>query len=647
MGRLYMFDLGGAAAGCLLVIPALDAAGAVDTVLLVAVLAWGAAVVFQPVSTLGRPQGLFLSVSGGALLALAGGNLATGGLDVRSAKGLIESGRVLFAKWNSFSRVTVWGSLDESVVHVMIDADASTPILEAGGTHPERHRYLEGRVESLVHHVKPGADVLIIGSGGGSEVVVARLFGAARITAVEVNPIIAREIMSREPYRGYSGSVYEQPGVRLVVDEARSFVRGTTASYGVIQATMVDTWAATAAGAFALTESNLYTVEAFKDFVTRLDDDGILSLTRWHLDPPDQLMRLASLTRATMAELGIGDAARRIVVIRGGPAPGETRAPATFLFKKDGFTDEQVRKVETLASRYGWGLLYTPLTRPGGDLTRLIEAEDPHAVWSALEANVEPTRDNSPFFFNTVRFTRLGEVGGMDKEWKKTNLGTLVLLGLLVLTLVLTAVLILGPLLWWRRRALAEGPGATLPWLLGFAGLGVGFIVIEVVLVQKCILFLGHPTYSLTVVLFSLLAFSGLGSFSSRKVPAKRLDAALTASLTAVAVLACLAATALSPLFYRLVHLPQSLRIAVTVLALAPLGLALGIPMPTAVRLLADRRPEIIPWAWGVNGAASVMGSVAAVVIALAAGFDQALLAAAAAYVLCLVAFWRAGRLGG
>ena len=647
MGRLYMFDLGGAAAGCLLVIPSLDAVGAVNTLLLASVMGWAAAALFQPLAAMDRRHGLLLGMSGGALLALTAANVATGGLDVRKAKGLIEEGSVLFAEWNSFSRVTVWGSLSDPAVHVMIDADATTLVLKDGGTHPERHRHLVDRVESLAYELKPGADVLIIGSGGGAEVVMARLFGARRITAVEVNPIIARDVMSREPYRGYSGAIYEQTGVRLVVDEARSFIRSTAGSYDVIQATMVDTWAATAAGAFALTENNLYTVEAFKDFAARLDDDGILCVTRWHLDPPDQLMRLASVARAMMAELGIGEAARRIVVVRGLPAPGETRAPATFLFKKDGFTDEEVRRLETVAAERAWELLYTPLTRPGSDLTRLIRAEDPGAVWDALPANVEPTRDNSPFFFNTVRFTRLGEILRLDREWRKTNLGTLVLLALLLLTSLLTAALILGPLAWWRGRVLADRSASALPWLLGFGGLGLGFILIEVVLVQKCILFLGQPTYSLTVVLFSLLAFSGLGSFLSRRVPASRLAASLTSSLTAVAVLACLAAAALSPLFYRLVHLPHSLRIVVTVLALAPLGLALGVPMPTAVRLLAGRRPEIIPWAWGVNGATSVTGSVAAVVIALAAGFDQALLVAAAAYGLSLLAFRRAGRVEG
>jgi hypothetical protein len=222
-----------------------------------------------------------------------------------------------------------------------------------------------------------------------------------------------------------------------------------------------------------------------------------------------------------------------------------------------------------------------------------------------------------------------------EGEWRKTNLGTFVLAGLLALTTAACAAFIGGPL------ALAPGPArapGALRWLAYFACLGTAFIVVEVALVQKCILFLGHPTHALAVVLFALLLWSALGSALSGRLDTAR----LAAVLAAVAALVATAALALSPLFDALVHLERPWRIAVVAAALAPLGLAMGMPLPMAVRLLARRQPAIIPWAWGVNGAFSVMGSAAALVIALFAGFDQALLVAAAVYAAALVAVRRA-----
>jgi predicted membrane-bound spermidine synthase len=638
VSRLYLFDLVGAAAGCLLLIPVLDRLGAVDTVLAVSVLAALAAVVFEWRSGGGRAYRVALGLVSAGILGLFGYNLDTGRLDVRTAKGLDEAGNVIFSKWNSFSRVTVWGSLDNDTALIMIDADAATEVAREG-TDLVRHSYLAGRVEALGWHLRPGARALILGPGGGNDVITALLFGAREVTAVEVNPIIARDLMSSEPLRSYSGALFEQPGVRLVVDEARSFIRGSRERYDLIQGTMVDTWAATAAGAFALTENHLYTVEAFKDYLTHLTPDGVLSLTRWYLEPPDQLLRLVSLARATLAEMGLGGAAERIVIVRGPTEPGTARAPATFLLKRQPFTAGELARVAEVVKRNGFTVLYAPGAASWPAFAQMVEAPDPQRLWSEMPRDLTPTRDNSPFFFHTARLRDLRAVLSAEDEWRKNNLGTFVLAGLLALTALATSSFVLGPLVLARAGVLRRGrahPG----WLLYFACLGAGFIVVEVALVQKCILFLGHPTYSLAVVLFSLLLFSGVGSRLSGAFAAERLRGRLALALGAVAVLAGVASLVLSPLFDALVHLDRTWRIGVAVAAVAPLGVAMGMPLPGAVRLLAREAPEIIPWAWGLNGAASVMGSVAALAIALAAGFDQALRVAAVLYGTALLVVW-------
>jgi hypothetical protein len=625
VSRLYLFDLGGAAAGCLLLIPLLDAVGAVDTVLLLAAVAAGAAVLFGwgGATSAGR---IALAATVAATSALLLVNLRGRHLDVRTAKGLDERGHVIFSKWNSFSRVTLWGSLEDETALIMIDADAATEVTR-DGTDLARRGYLAGRIEALAWHLRPGAKALILGPGGGNDVIAALLFGAREVTAVEVNPIIARDLLSREPLRSWTGALFEQPGVRLVVDEARSFIRRSPERYDLIQGTMVDTWAATAAGAFALTENHLYTVEAFDDYIGHLAPDGILSLTRWYVEPPDQLLRLVALARAALDARGLGPAADRLAIVRGPTEAGTERAPATFLLKRAPFTTAELDRLEQEASRGGFTVFYTPRQRPDNVFTRAIEAADPERFWAELGRDVGPTRDNSPFFFHTARLRDLPRVLAAEGEWRKTNLGTFVLAGLLAFTALACAGFIGAPLLLARGAARARAPEA-LPWLAYFACLGAGFIVVEVALVQKCILFLGHPTYALAVVLFALLLSSGIGSALSARLDAARLPLVLAT----VAGLVALAAFALSPLFEALVHLGRGPRIAIAAAVLAPLGLAMGMPLPIAVRSLAHAQPEVVPWAWGVNGAFSVMGSAAALVIALFAGFDQALFTAAALY---------------
>ncbi|HSE36865.1 MAG TPA: hypothetical protein VLG74_06135, partial [Blastocatellia bacterium] len=633
ISKLYLFDLAGAALGCLLLIPVLNTIGAINIVLLVSALGAIAGVLFGFASQGSRAAAACSLVLAIGLAGLVVYNSNTHRIDIRKSKGFEET-KVLFSKWNSFSRITVEGEFATGV-EIKIDADAATGISK-DASNSAIHQDALDSLSGLAHNLKRDANVLIIGPGGGNDVMAARVFGQKQITAVEINPIIAHDVMSSEPFKSYSGSIYQQPDVRLVIDEGRSFIRNSRERYDIIQATMVDTWAATAAGAFSLSENNLYTVEAFKDYVTHLTDDGSLTMTRWYFEPPDQLLRLVTLTRAMMSELGISNPSRHIMLVRDARS-GYDRTPATYIFKRSEFTDDEVRTIEGVARTNGFELLFTPLTRPANVFTQLIETPDPAELWASSETNVEPTRDNNPFFFNSVRFANLWRViEGTTGEWQKTNLGTSILFALLGITSVLVLLFIIGPLLLVRRRALATGLGTKVSYLLYFACLGAGFIIVEVAMIQKFILFLGHPVYSLAVVLFSVLAFSAIGSYLSGRVSEERLTPALMKLLATLVVLVVIYIIALPPIFYGLVGLAREIRIVLAVVLMAPLAMAMGMPMPIGIRLLARSAPEIIPWAWGVNGATSVMGSVAALVIAILTGFNQALLVGAGVYLLAL-----------
>jgi predicted membrane-bound spermidine synthase len=640
ISKLYLFDLAGAALGCLLLIPVLNFIGAINIVLLVSALGALAGVLFGSSKGGGRVAMISSLILTAGIAGLVAYNSSTHRIDIRRSKGFEEK-NVLFSKWNSFSRITVEGDFDNGV-DIKIDADAATGISK-DASNSAIHQDARDSLSGLVHRLKHDANVLIIGPGGGNDVMTARVFGQKQITAVEINPIIARDVMSSEPFKSYSGSIYQQRDVRLVVDEGRSFIRSSRDRYDIIQATMVDTWAATAAGAFSLSENNLYTVEAFKDYVMHLTDDGLLTMTRWYFEPPDQLLRLISLTRTMMSELGISNPGRHIMLVRDAQ-PGYDRTPATFIFRRSEFTDDDVRSIETAAETNDFQLLFTPLTRPPNVFTQLIEAPNPAQFWSTYETNIEPTRDNNPFFFNTVRLSNIWHViEGTSGEWQKTNLGTSILFALLGITSVLVLLFIIGPLVLVRGRALATGAATKVRYLLYFACLGAGFIIVEVAMIQKFILFLGHPVYSLAVVLFSVLAFSAAGSYLSGRFPEERLPRTLSKVLAVLAVLVLVYVIALPPIFYGLVHLAREFRIVIAVLLMAPLAMLMGMPMPMGIRILARSVPEIIPWAWGVNGATSVMGSVAALTIAILTGFNQTLVIGAALYLIA-IAFSRRTR---
>jgi hypothetical protein len=630
IGRLYLFDLGGAAAGCLLLVPLLDAGGGVNTILCVPIVASAGALLFAlaPRQAPAGGAGLPLLI-GLACVSLFVGNTMSGLIDVRQAKGAAEKD-ILFARWNSFSRVTV-ARTGGQALEIRIDADAATAITPGAGDrgrHPERRDSLT----ALPFLVKEKPDVLVMGPGGGDEVLLARLFGARAVTAVEVNPIIALDIMSSEPFRSFAGGIYQQPEVRLVVDDARSFIRRSPERHDIILATMVDTWAATAAGAFALAENHLYTVEAFRDYGRRLTDDGILSFTRWYFEPPDQMLRMVSLARAMMQREGIAQPERHLVVVRD-RLLADPRTPACLLFKKSPFTDAEIGTLETFARMRDYALLYTPLTRPENDFTRLITAPDPAAVWRSYPTNIAPPGDDSPFFFNTMRPSDLLRPVERAAEWRKTNQGTVVLIVLGGIAALMVALFIVGPLMVAKRHDLAGTGGNGLRFLLYFAGLGAGFILIEVALVQRFILLLGPPVYALTVVLFSVLAFGAAGSGLTARIPESRVGAVLGAVLLAVAAGAALYALALPAVIDLLVPLARPARIAAAAALAAPLALLMGMPLPAGLRLLRREAPAIIPWAWGLNGAASVLGSIMALLIALMSGFSVALASGAALYL--------------
>jgi hypothetical protein len=634
---LYAADLLGAAAGCLALIPLLNQLGAPGVVMAAAGLSLGAAVCFAP-----QPRRLATALTAAAVLVLPAGAQATGIplFDVADTKGH-EGDRVLFSKWNSFSRVAVYdrahgdwslspryaGTRGDSLF-MDIDSAASTPILKGAAGPPD---YLRYELTALAYHLveRPeGFTALVIGPGGGRDLLSALAFGARQVDGVEINPIIARDVMLGR-FREYSGGVYADPNVAIHVDDGRSFVRRSGAQYDVIQASLVDTWAATAAGAYTLTENSLYTTEAFGEYVDHLSDTGYLTITRWVFDG----LRLVSLAQEACAARGL-DASRHLAIVR-------FDRVATFLLKKTPFTDADARRLTSLAGELGFSVLYVPgadrgpaqsdpieMQRTGtsaDDYRRLILAADRRQFVEQYPLDITPTTDDRPFYFHTTRLrNQFGVAFGRSMLFGN---GLSALMTLIGISALLVCVFIVGPLLVSARPAPGWGR-----WLIYFGALGAGFMLLEVALLQRFVLLLGHPVYSLTVTLFALLLGTGLGSFLSRRIPPDRVKRVARRVLLAVAGAALISTVLLPLVIDAAIAWPLWTRVAVAAALLVPLGVLLGIPLPAGMRLVSAVSPDIVPWGWGINGAFSVVGATVAVFVAMNWGFSSTLSIAALVY---------------
>lgn len=637
VNRVYFFDLAGAAAGCLLLVPLLDHLGGPNTTIAAAVIFTAAAAIWFTLS--GSTPGRAVSVMFALLLfALIVFNDRYDLIGVRYAKGQ-KLQREEFVRWNSFSRVALGREKTSGTPMIFIDADASTGIANFDFNHLSANdlQDLLHQGPGLPYVIRPGARSLIIGPGGGWDVARALASGSRDVTGVEINPIIATTIM-REKFPRHSGYLYSRPDVRIFVEDGRSFVRRSNEKYQVLQATLVDTWASTAAGAFALSENNLYTTDAFRDYLSRLTPDGILAFTRWGFDPPRESLRLVSLAVEALHGMGQPEAWRNIIVGREGTRTDLAGwgARDTVLVSRNPLGADDIARARAGIAQARMEPVYLPDERLPNPFTELLHSPDPRGFESRYPFDVRPVDDNRPFFFYTVQPRDLWSfIQGTTSRSAdyKINRAVPLLFGLLVVSILATAVILALPPVVLRTRLPRNRP--VLRFLMFFLCIGAGYILIEVALIQKFVLFLGHPTYALTVVIFSMLVSSGLGSWFSGRVVGHS-DTRFRAVLACVAVLVALLAMAVSGLS-ALVGLPLWIKIGITAALIAPAGFAMGMPFPTGLARLEEWEKPAVRWAWSLNAAASVLGSVGALVCAIYLGLLQTLMIGGALYLGALM----------
>lgn len=636
--RFYAADLGGAAAACLALVPLMNGLGGPSALTVAAALAVAAAWCFP--SERGRRA---VPVLLALLLILAIGNQQGRWFDIEYAKGSKRE-HIEYRRWNSFSRVEVRSG---GVKDILIDSDADTAMVgvslaQARSDAAVRADFLRYSA-ALPYVLRPGASTLIIGPGGGYDVMRALLGGSRDVTAVEINPIIVRRIMQGR-YRDWTHGLYLLPQVHAVVSDGRSYVRRSPRHYEVLQATMVDTWASTAAGALALSESNLYTVQAFREYLRHLQPDGVLALTRWEFQRPREALRVVSTAmQALRKEFGVEDPRGYFLLVSDGPLR-RFGVTVTTLIGRRPFSAADVRRIRAYAAahpplmlqyapgmQWGNGPGEVSPKEPNAAYLRLLQSGDAAKFARAYPYDVSPATDDRPFFFYTTRTAAiLGLVhpaGKAPMDWK-TNLALFLLLSLLTLSIVAVLLFLFVPL-WVRRMRVQRGSQRD---LLYFLCLGLGYILVEMALIQRFGLFLGHPTYALTVVIFGLLAGSSLGSRfgSTGSDPMARTRRALPV----LVLLLGLGWWQLGAVLQSALAWPLSGRILFTLALLLVPAFLMGMPFSAGIRWLGRKQQQMVPWAWAVNAAAGVLGSVLAIFLAIHFGMDWTLASGALCYLL-------------
>jgi len=639
--QLYGADLLGGSLACLALVPLLNFIGGPNAILFAAVVVALAAVAW---AAPGRR--LVPACLAAALLVMIAINFHGLIIDIVYAKGM-KRDVPLYARWNAISRVEV--DQQGTGRAIVIDADAQTSLMNTDPHHwsDGYRRNLMSAAPSVANVLRPHGDFAIIGPGGGVDVLRAVANGSTNVTGIEINPIIATHIM-RDKFADYTYHLYQIPEVHLHVSDGRSFVRNSRDKYDVVQMTLVDTWASTAAGAFALSENNLYTVEAFREYFDHLKPDGMIAITRWEFARPREALRVVSQAMEALHEMGLENTTEHFIVVGDGPLDTDGR-PVVVLAKKSPFTLEEQRAVldhiqgvNGSDPNLNLHVLYLPATadQPGmadPAFAQLIRGQDALAFSKSYAYNVSPVTDNAPFFFFTLKpeqVFRGSDQGGID--WK-VNLGIAILgIVLLVSVAAVFAFLVLPLALSPETRS-----GSSLR-VLYFIAIGLGYIMVEIACIQRFVLFLGYPTYALTVVVFLMLLSSGAGSLVSRRWFGEPTRVVVALAFIVVALL--IYAFVLPRLLESMIGLAFAAKLLVSALLLLPLGFTMGMPFPSGLRALAsgdsDERHAkhgAVEWAWAMNAASSVLGSVLAIVIAIQFGLTTTLACGAAAYVFAML----------
>ena len=510
------------------------------------------------------------------------------------------------------------------------DGGALTGIVKPVGT-PRETKALGYFLQGAPYVLKHDAEVLTIGCGGGVDVMVALHNGAKHVVGVDVNPKTIN--LLRTDYAEFSGRLAQRDDVELVVSEGRHFLTRDDRKFDVIQLSGVDTYTALTSGAYALTEYFVYTREALDQYLEHLNDDGIVNFSRPILATPRETLKLAITAAEALEAVGVTRPADHIVIIAGKGLGTLHDVPwAETMIKRSPFTRAEVVELSRWAGELGFRTVYDPFNDRRGRLDQFLHVDpaERRAMISSYPLDIRPATDDWPFFFQFVRWGQLGRGAPMP-------VAVTIILATLAQVVLLSGLLILYPL---YRRQRPGGAQSGRPGVFAYFGaLGLGFIMVEVALLQKFTILLGGPAYSMAVTLLAILVFSGLGSLASKRLSANPLSLVMVV-VPLLAVLVFVWSLTLNGLIDRMMVLSHFARCLAAVGLVAPLGFLMGMPFPSGLRLVNRYQAALNPWAWGINACATVVGTVLCMIVSAWLGFNHAMQFGAVIYLAGAVAFF-------
>jgi len=515
---------------------------------------------------------------------------------------------------------------------LLIDGDDLLPVFQASNAPSELAGYLP---PAVAHALRPGGDVLVLGSGGGMDAWVALRNGMRSVEVVEPNELVYKALLGE--LRSWAG-LADDPRVELVRDELRAFANRANVHFDVVQLTLTDNYRPIASGAFTLTEDYALTVEAVRSYLGLCGDDGLLVVTRWLQSPPSESLRMLGLI---IEALDSEEPVRHIVAFR-------SFQTMTFLVKPTAITRVEAERALAMIRRLRYDLVLAP-QMPSSMVNRyarlaspvyhelflaLATAPDRQAFYDAYDYDISPPTDDHPFFFHFFRWRQTPEIlQYLGRRWQPFGgSGYLVLIALLVFAVAGALIFVVAPIIIRKqfRRALRRAGRERAVRSLGyFAMIGLAYLLLEVALIQRYMLVLSHPALAMATVIGALLLFSALGSSKAHRLPWRP-------CMFAIAVLVAFHPWVSGQLVLRLLSAPLGVRVVATTVAIAPVGALMGVPFARGVLALSDAE-DLIPWAWAMNGGASVVSGVLAAVLALSCGLTVVMLVGAGLYVLAAV----------
>jgi hypothetical protein len=627
-GRLYAADLIGASAGALLVVLFLVLTGGEGATLIVGLIAAIGGTIFSRIAKNTKKTVvslMFVAFALSLILLNHATQIFAIPTDPTAQKDLPiylrehPGSKIVKTEWNSFSRIDVveGGAGGEGLVaKVFIDGGAGTNIISWDGK-TESRQELSTWMQYLPFKMMQDPKVLVIGSGGGRDVVASLVSGSKDVTSVEINPIIYETVKS---YGDRAGNVYSHEYVRSYVDEGRSFITRSSEKYDIVYVPFVDTWASVSSGGLSVSENFLYTLQGFQQYYDHLTDTGKIVTVRWLIDAPRFISTYAKL----LEQNGIPqDQLDRHLIMVTSDSYTQDPSVTMVIFSKSPFTDEEIRFFSQSFSQYG----YKPILVPGQIMrepySALLNGQiNLDQFYNMFETKVYPVTDDNPYFLSFEK-----PLPGVVEVLLYASVG-------------IVAIFLLVPFAWMKRRREEEvgtkrseiGIATMIPY---FAALGMGFILIELALLQKLILLMGNPTMTFALLLFTLLISSGAGSLLSARI-AKNNMKNLVFIIGGIAGLGILYFLFLPPIIYSTIAEPIEAKAAVSIAILAPIGFLMGMPLPTGMRLLKVHRPDYIPWMWAVNGAFSVLGAVLAIALGIMYGSSLAMILGILIYLVAL-----------